>query len=56
VEVKTEADDVTEYSLDDRPITGVFNLYNVLEMCINFSQRHMYSIDVLNFFIQYCIF
>ena len=29
VEVKTEADDLTEYSLDDQPPTGLFNLYNV---------------------------
>jgi len=51
VEVKTEADDVTEYSLDDQPTNGVFNLYNVLETSFNFSQRHMCSIDVLIFFI-----
>jgi len=27
VEVKTEADDITEYSHDDLPSTGVFGLY-----------------------------
>jgi len=37
VEVNTEADDITECSLDDQPTTGVFGFYDVLDLCFNFS-------------------
>jgi len=45
VEVKTEADDVSECSCDDQPTTGLFGLLIYCVFCITLPLHHvLYSI------------
>jgi len=45
---KRRADDVTEVSLDDQPVTGVFSLYHVL----HFALIYLIGLFVFNILLQ----